>query len=116
MSEQDKPATVPSVDDVVLLPCPCCGGSTNSGCYDDGGGDEWWVECSRCELSLGNRKSEQAAREAWNKRRSDGLRNWLKAELAKARESYDPCDWKDCAIYEAALKQAKKLLDVPVGQ
>jgi len=26
MSEENKPDTVPSVDDVVLLPCPFCGG------------------------------------------------------------------------------------------
>ena len=82
MSEPNKPATVPSVDDVVLLPCPCCGGSVQSGCYDEGGGDEWWVECGKCELMLGNRKSEQDAREAWNRRDGDPCRAGCKIRRA----------------------------------
>ena len=58
MSEPNKPATVPSVDDVVLLPCPFCGGDaklfnkgdredrydvgcSTEGCYVEGGA-EWW--------------------------------------------------------------------------
>lgn len=124
MSEQNKPDTVPSVDDVVLLPCPFCGVSPLlEQSFDiDCESTTAWITCEGCDCKYGplypdTKQDVIDWMEGWNKRRSDGLRNWAKAELAK--------EWNEAAIrptgqavraYEAMLRQAKKLLDVPVGQ
>jgi Lar family restriction alleviation protein len=50
MSEPDKPATVPSVDDIVLLPCPFCGSARVSLDEDDYGFARW-VSCEDCETT-----------------------------------------------------------------
>jgi Lar family restriction alleviation protein len=113
---------------VVLLPCPFCGcGDVYIDEADDGFAR--WVSCDECETTgpvnpKGNfENSHRDVAEAWNRRRSDGLRHWLRSEGDKCDEaakrnsgvgSITPIVARD--VYRRAEKQAEKLLDVPVGK
>lgn len=79
-----------------------------------------WVSCGKCEADgpvnpKGNAKnSHQDVADAWNARRSDGLRNWLKAEMAKFPDDYGVVNQAKRDAYRLMQKQAEKLLDRPV--
>jgi len=78
MSEpKDKP-TVPSVDDVVLLPCPHCGSESVFV-------DAWTtfrVRCRSCDSMGGGSYSRDTAALYWNRRDGDPCREGCKIKRA----------------------------------
>jgi len=72
-----------SVDDVVLLPCPCCGHRSELEGIPDDYGPQWSIECDRCGLGLTTGISAEVIVNAWNARRTDGLERWIEGEIAK---------------------------------
>lgn len=113
---------------IVLLPCPFCGcGDVYIDEADDGFAR--WVSCEECETTgpvnpMGNyANSHRDVANAWNRRRSDGLRSWLASEADKSDQyardhpgvgSITAIVQRDA--YRRAERQAWKLLDVPVGK
>ena len=89
MSELNKPATVPSVDDVVLLPCPFCGGAAVEDEEEVGTQTKHWACCSCCNAMSYSFASSQHAAQTWNNRRSDGLVDaWVRGETVCPQESF----------------------------
>jgi hypothetical protein len=89
MSEPNKPTTVPSVDDIVLLPCPFCGGAPDISESDDG--MPRWVWCPGCEADgppidyrfKGSKaKARRIVVDAWNRRDGDPCREGCKIKRA----------------------------------
>lgn len=74
MSEQNKPATVPSVHDVVLLPCPFCGGEAGFIESDSYGACHLGCTVEECSgYSWPSDESELRDRiDRWNTRCVDG--------------------------------------------
>lgn len=117
MSKKESVAADP-LHAIVLLPCPFCGSPAR--CWDRGSYSE--IECDGCDAIGPCGGDEREAAERWNKRRSDGLRNWLKAEGDKADAfaiqhsgfgSITAIVRRD--VYRRTEKQCEKLLDRPVG-
>jgi hypothetical protein len=112
MSEQKDKATVPSVDDVVLLPCPFCGGKAGYVMEDSYGSCH--IGCND-EDCLGYARAFEAWQfgqriDQWNTRRVLGLVNWIEAEYAKSgTASYlnQRCQ---------ALKECRKMVRRLLGQ
>jgi len=74
-----------SVQSVVLLPCPFCGGDAVSG-YDEPS-EQHFVECKECGVAFKSATSQQRCVTGWNNRRSTGLVNWLASEMEKSGEA-----------------------------
>jgi Lar family restriction alleviation protein len=93
-----------------LKPCPFCG-STRLGTEWDGFSRR--VRCYDC-IATGpvSQKDRDGAVEAWNKRRADGLRNFLDAEHKKA---FGESKLQAAKAYFAALIQFDKLLGKSMG-
>ncbi len=51
-----------------LKPCPFCGAGKGDVMVDMFMDDTWSVSCGNCGCDIGSHKTEQWAREAWNKR------------------------------------------------
>lgn len=71
MSEPTKPAAVPLVDDVVLLPCPFCGGEAHVMKHVHMV-QEFAAYCGACETVHGWHGTARDAVESWNTRCVDG--------------------------------------------
>jgi len=55
-----------------LKPCPCCGGNADIDYIDDGNSmGDFWIECSECEMTSANDRSQEEAIKIWNKRYGD---------------------------------------------
>jgi len=87
MSEPDKPATVPSVDDTVLLPCPFCGGDAYilESIYKSDSNTlyEYKAYCGQCNAECGSwERSRSEAAGDWNRRDGNPCREGCKIKRA----------------------------------
>jgi Lar family restriction alleviation protein len=78
MNEPNKSTTVPSVDDIVLLPCPHCGSES---VYVDAW-TTFRVRCRSCDAMGGGSYSQDTAASYWNRRDGDPCREGCKIKRA----------------------------------
>lgn len=94
-----------------LKPCPFCGSTALRSKLR---GIRWRIECVNCGSvgPVSHIGHQEKGVEAWNKRRADGLRNFLDAEHKKA---FGESKLQAAKAYFAALIQFDKLLGKSMG-
>ncbi len=95
-----------------LRPCPCCGHEAERESITDDYGTVYRIECTGCGLRIESGISLDIIAPAWNMRRSDGLRNWIKAKERKLKMEAPPSQIS--YVYRGCEAQAAEILDKPV--
>ena len=111
-SEENSESTT-SVNRVVLLPCPFCGSQVEV--EQHAFNKKYYAEC-RCsvESCTDQFDTQEKVANAWNRRRSTGLVNWLEAEMQKWREGLIGGPMAECKFQE--LKRCRKMVKRLLGQ
>lgn len=98
MSEDAKPAVSSTVENVVLLPCPFCGGQAHfewykKGLHTDKYDGTCGIRCMVCRAVIPSNRTAVNAVKAWNRRIDTGIR-WAAEGLLEALGKGNPGETK----------------------